>query len=148
MTDGGMSGSPDTYAGDITVQEAWEMLEGNPKAVLIDVRTNAEWSYVGLPDLSSIGKRVQPISWVLFPDMSPNMSFISEIEACQPEKDAPMIFLCRSGVRSIAAAEAATQAGYTSSYNVLEGFEGNKDSDGHRGTTGGWKVANLKWVQG
>ena len=147
MNDGGMSGSPNTYAGDITVQEAWKTLESDPGAILVDVRTDAEWTYVGLPDLSRLGKRVQPISWVLFPDMSPNMSFVQELEACQPEKDAPIIFLCRSGVRSIAAAEAATKAGYAKCYNVLEGFEGNKDGEGHRGRTGGWKAANLEWVQ-
>lgn len=147
MKDGGLSGGPESYAGDITVHEAWDILEKDPEAVLIDVRTNAEWSYVGLPDLSSIGKRVQPISWVLFPDMSPNQNFLAEVETSQPNKEAPMIFLCRSGVRSIAAAEAATRAGYKKSYNVLEGFEGNADLEGHRGKTGGWKAENLKWVQ-
>ncbi|USG61356.1 rhodanese-like domain-containing protein [Sneathiella marina] len=147
MANGGVSSKPDGYAGDITVQEAWQMLENNPNALLIDVRTNAEWAYVGLPDLSSLGKRVEPISWVLFPDMSPNVNFVNELEACQSDKDAPMIFLCRSGVRSIAAAKSATMAGYHNSYNILEGFEGNTDADGHRGTTGGWKAANLRWVQ-
>lgn len=147
MTNGGETGNSKTYAGDITVQDAWKMLENDPAAVLIDVRTNAEWAYVGLPDLSSIGKRAYPISWVLFPDMSPNMNFVNDLDACQAGKAAPMIFLCRSGVRSIAAAEAATRAGYQKSYNVLEGFEGNMDPDGHRSNVGGWKAAKLAWRQ-
>ena len=147
MTNGGMSGASATYAGDITVQEAWDMLESDPDAVLIDVRTNAEWAYVGLPDLSALGKAVQRVSWVLFPDMAKNQGFIDEISAVQPKKSAPMIFLCRSGVRSIAAAETATRAGYSRAYNVLEGFEGGPDPEGHRGTVGGWKVDGLKWKQ-
>jgi rhodanese-related sulfurtransferase len=147
MTNGGISDGPDGYAGDITVFEAWKMLESNRDALLVDVRTNAEWAYVGLPDLSSIGKRVEPISWVLFPDMAPNENFIEELQARQSNKEAPVIFLCRSGVRSIAAAKSATMAGYKNSYNVLEGFEGNMNTEGHRGTTGGWKAAQLKWVQ-
>ncbi|MAL79222.1 MAG: sulfurtransferase [Sneathiella sp.] len=142
-----MSGANATYAGDITVQEAWDMLESDPDAVLIDVRTNAEWAYVGLPDLSALGKAVQRVSWVLFPDMAKNQGFVQEISDLQPKKSAPMIFLCRSGVRSIAAAEAATRAGYSRAYNVLEGFEGGPDPEGHRGTVGGWKVAGLKWKQ-
>ncbi len=147
MTNGGTPGTNATYAGDKTVQETWDILASAPNAVLIDVRTTAEWAYVGLPDLSSLGKMVQPVSWVLFPDMSKNMNFIDEISAIQPNKDAPMIFLCRSGVRSIAAAEAATRAGYSQAYNVLEGFEGGPDQSGHRGTIGGWKVAGLDWKQ-
>ena len=147
MTNGGKSEGTATYAGDLTVQETWELLENNPDAVLVDVRTTAEWAYVGMPDLSPIGKAVHPVSWVLFPDMSKNASFIDEISAIQPKKSAPMIFLCRSGVRSIAAAEAATRAGFEKSYNVLEGFEGGPDAEGHRGKTGGWKVAGLKWKQ-
>ena len=147
MTNGGKSEGAATYAGDLTVQETWELLENNPDAVLVDVRTTAEWAYVGLPDLSPIGKAVHSVSWVLFPDMSKNANFIDEISAIQPKKFAPMIFLCRSGVRSIAAAEAATRAGYENSYNVLEGFEGGPDAVGHRGKIGGWKVAGLKWKQ-
>ncbi|MEX1036026.1 MAG: rhodanese-like domain-containing protein [Sneathiella sp.] len=148
MTIGGKSEGAATYAGDLTVQETWELLKSDPEAVLIDVRTTAEWSYVGLPDLSPLGKAVQPVSWVRFPDMSKNESFIEEISALQPDKSAPMIFLCRSGVRSIAAAEAATRAGYAKSYNVLDGFEGGPDPEGHRGNLGGWKFAGLKWKQG
>ena len=147
MTNGGTPGTNATYAGDMTVQETWDLLASDPEAVLIDVRTTAEWAYVGLPDLTSLGKTVQPISWVMFPDMSKNENFIEELAALQSNKDAPMIFLCRSGVRSIAAAEAATRAGFSRAYNVLEGFEGGTDQSGHRGTVGGWKVAGLAWKQ-
>ncbi|MZR29749.1 rhodanese-like domain-containing protein [Sneathiella litorea] len=147
MTNGGISGTNATYAGDMTVQETWDLLASDPEAVLIDVRTTAEWAYVGLPDLSSLNKSVQPISWVQFPDMSKNENFIEEISTLQPNKAAPMIFLCRSGVRSIAAAEAATQAGYSRAYNVLEGFEGAPDQNSHRGKIGGWKAAGLNWKQ-
>ncbi|WP_373087923.1 rhodanese-like domain-containing protein [Sneathiella sp.] len=148
MTNGAQSGTGGTYAGDITVQETWETLKKDPDAILVDVRTNAEWAYVGLPDLSPLGKKVYPISWVLFPDMSRNTNFIDDVAASQPNRDAPIFFLCRSGVRSIAAAEAATQAGYKNSYNVLDGFEGSPDQDGHRGRLGGWKAADLNWKQG
>jgi len=148
MTIGGIPGTKSTYAGDITVQETWELLTSDPEAILVDVRTNAEWAYVGIPDLSSLNKSVQLVSWVLFPDMAKNEGFVEEVSALQPNKSAPLIFLCRSGVRSIAAAEATTQAGFSKSYNVLEGFEGAPDQSSHRGTVGGWKVAGLDWKQG
>ena len=147
MTKGGTPGTNATYAGDMTVQETWDLLAKDPEAVLVDVRTTAEWAYVGLPDLTSLGKTVHPVSWVTFPNMTKNENFLDEITALQPNKDAPMIFLCRSGVRSIAAAEAATRAGFSRAYNVLEGFEGGHDQNGHRGTVGGWKIAGLAWKQ-
>ncbi|PIW26595.1 MAG: sulfurtransferase [Rhodospirillales bacterium CG15_BIG_FIL_POST_REV_8_21_14_020_66_15] len=137
----------DGYAGDITPKEAWEMLRKDPKAVLVDVRTHAEWAYVGLPDLSDLGKELKMISWVLFPTGEINTEFTDDLDDQVPDKDATVLFLCRSGVRSIAAAKAATQAGYARSYNVLTGFEGDKDAGQHRGTVGGWKVDGLPWVQ-
>lgn len=136
------------YAGDVTVLQAWEMLKDSQNTVLVDVRTNAEWSFVGLPDLSSLGKKVQPVSWVLFPDMSPNIRFIDELTQSLPNKDATVLFLCRSGVRSIAAAIAATNTGIGPCYNILGGFEGDADEARHRGKSGGWKAENLAWVQG
>jgi len=136
------------YAGDVTVLQAWDMLKDSQNTTLVDVRTKAEWSFVGLPDLSSIDKKVYPISWVLFPDMSPNSCFIEELKTSQPDVTAPVLFLCRSGVRSIAAAIAATNAGYTKCYNVLGGFEGDLDKSNHRGNSAGWKAENLNWVQG
>ena len=136
-----------SYAGDISPKEAWDILEKDPKAVLVDVRTHAEWAYVGLPDVSSLGKDLKMISWVLFPKGDINTEFVDDLEDQVPDQDATVLFLCRSGVRSIAAAQAATQAGYAKSFNILTGFEGDKDDAQHRGTVGGWKVAGLPWVQ-
>ncbi len=136
-----------SYAGDISPKEAWDILEKDPKAVLVDVRTHAEWAYVGLPDVSTIGKDLHMISWILFPKGEVNTEFTDDLEDQVPDKDATVLFLCRSGVRSIAAAEAATAAGYGKAYNILTGFEGDKDGDQHRGTVGGWKVEGLPWVQ-
>ena len=136
-----------SYAGDISPKEAWDILEKDPKAVLVDVRTHAEWAYVGLPDVSSLGKDLKMISWVLFPKGEINSEFIDDLEDQVPDRDATVLFLCWSGVRSIAAAQAATQAGYAKSFNILTGFEGDKDGAQHRGTVGGWKVAGLPWVQ-
>jgi rhodanese-related sulfurtransferase len=135
------------YAGDIDPPAAYAVLTDDPAAVLVDVRTRAEWSYVGTPDLSALGKPVLQVEWVRFPDGARNERFVDELAAAGVPKEAPVLFLCRSGVRSIAAAEAATAAGWTAAQNVLEGFEGNPDTAGHRGTTGGWKVAGLPWRQ-
>jgi rhodanese-related sulfurtransferase len=147
MNDTGSQPSIKQYAGDVTVQEAWDILAENPDAILVDVRTNAEWAYVGIPDLSEVGKKTHLVSWVSFPDMSPNPAFVSEIANLQSKKDAPVLMLCRSGVRSIAAAIAATNAGFSQSFNILEGFEGDRDMQGHRGTVGGWKKHLKDWVQ-
>ena len=127
----------DGYAGDISPEDAWKVLETDPKAVLVDVRTHAEWAYVGLPDVSSLGKDLKMISWVLFPKGDINTEFVDDLEDQVPDQDATVLFLCRSGVRSIAAAQAATQAGYAKSFNILTGFEGDKDDAQHRGTVGG-----------
>lgn len=123
------------------------MLTDKPDAVLIDVRTDAEFAYVGAPDLSRLEKPVYRISWKIFPDMSRNPHFEEAVKDAVPSKDTPMLFLCRSGVRSIAAATAMATLGYTHCYNVSEGFEGDCSEAGHRGTVGGWKVRGLPWVQ-
>lgn len=135
------------YAGDLDPADTYRKLADDPEAVLVDVRTRAEWSYVGGPDLSTLGKPVLQIEWVGFPGGTRNEGFVDALAAAGVAKGAPVLFLCRSGVRSMAAAEAATAAGWTGAYNMLEGFEGNPDGDGHRGTTGGWKVAGLPWRQ-
>lgn len=147
MTDANSVASNLGYAGDITVQHAWQILEENPDAVLIDVRTTAEWAFVGIPDLSRLAKKANLISWSVYPDMSQNPHFQAELAQVQPKQDAPILMLCRSGARSISAAISATQAGYSSAYNILEGFEGDKDGANHRGTVGGWKKHGLDWVQ-
>lgn len=136
------------YAGDLAPGEAWALMEKEPNAVLIDVRTIAEWQYVGVPDLSPLGRRAQFIEWQRFPDGSPNPEFTAQAEQAAPDPEAPVLFLCRSGVRSRAAAVALTEAGYARCYNIAEGFEGDKDPAHHRGTVGGWKVAGLPWIQG
>lgn len=134
-----------SYAGDVTPREAWDALSADPNAVLVDVRTHAEWTYVGLPVLDELDRAVVPIEWVRYPDGSPNPHFLDSLREVLDE-GRPVYFLCRSGVRSIAAAEAATAAGLGPAYNVLDGFEGQHDADGHR-TRGGWKNSDLPWRQ-
>ncbi|MBT4888963.1 MAG: rhodanese-like domain-containing protein [Rhodospirillales bacterium] len=136
-----------SYAGDKTPEEAWVLLEENPSSVLIDVRTLAEWAYVGAPDLSRVGKQTQFVEWVVFPDMSRNEDFIDQVRECAPDPETPLLFLCRSGVRSVAASKTMTATGYSACYNVLQGFEGDMNDAHHRGNIGGWKVAGLPWVQ-
>ena len=136
-----------SYAGDVTPEQAWTVLRDEPGAVLVDVRTRAEWSYVGLPDLADLGKEVVLVEWQTYPDGAVNGRFVAELEAAGVPKEAPVYFLCRSGVRSVSAAEAATAAGWSESRNVLDGFEGPHDAQRHR-TVSGWKVAGLPWVQG
>lgn len=135
------------YAGDIQPRDSWEILQNDANAVLIDVRTDAEFAYVGVPDLAHLGKELKFVSWLLFPNNQTNPQFLDQIAIVAPDQDAQILFLCRSGVRSRYAAEAATRAGYRRCYNILEGFEGDRDSSGHRSTIGGWKVAKLPWVQ-
>ena len=136
------------YAGDLRPAEAWELLEKDSKAVLVDVRTMPEWGFVGLPRLDGIGKETICVSWVLFPDMARNENFVQEVAARGVGKEQPILLLCRSGQRSRAAAIALTAAGFGPCYNVAEGFEGDKDDAQHRGSVGGWKVAGLPWAQG
>lgn len=138
----------DGYAGDVKPKEAWEILQKDPNACLIDVRTEAEWRYVGLPKLEKIGKATHCISWQIFPDNRLNDHFVEQVRAKGVRPDQPLLLLCRSGQRSKHAAIALTAVGYKSCYNVAEGFEGDRDGGGHRGTVGGWKVAGLPWEQG
>ncbi len=132
----------------MTPQQAWELLRENPEAVLVDVRTDAEWRYVGVPDTSSIDRRTVLVEWVSYPTGARNTSFVDQLVGSGIVADGahPVVFLCRSGQRSIAAAEAATAAGIGPSYNVLDGFEGGLDTDGHRGATG-WRALGLPWRQ-
>ena len=136
------------YAGDVDVLEAWEGVKNNPSAVLVDVRTTAEWNFVGTPDLSGAGREPVLIEWQVFPTMDVNASFVDAVIAASPDKSQPIYFLCRSGVRSKSAAMALTQAGYAACFNISEGFEGPHDQNRHRGSTAGWKATGLPWVQG
>ena len=131
------------HQGDISPTEAHHRLQNNRAAVLIDVRTQPEWVFVGVPAV----ERLIRLSLQVFPSMQVNAGFVSEIEQMELSKDTEILCICRSGARSAAAASALTAAGYTNAWNVAEGFEGDKDADGHRGTIGGWKAAGLPWVQ-
>ena len=135
------------YAGDLKPAEAWALLEREQGAELIDVRTDAEWSFVGRPDLSALGKQVRLVPWLFFPTGEQNTDFVRQLESTGLAKDQPLLFICRSGQRSAFAAAAMTAAGYGPCYNVAEGFEGDHDREGHRGRLGGWKTAGLTWVQ-
>ena len=125
----------------------WEALQKDPKAQLVDVRTDAEWNFVGLPDLSSAGKQVVPIQWQVYPTMARNAAFADQLKEAGFTSEHHIYFICRSGQRSLAAAQAAQAAGFPHAYNVAEGFEGNVDANGHRGVATGWKAAGLPWRQ-
>lgn len=135
------------YAGDVTPQQAWDILNQNPSAILVDVRTPAEWMFVGEPDISTINNNHLRLSWRLFPSFMVNPEFISSFLSENIAKDAPVLFLCRSGGRSLDAALAISAVGYTHCYNIEDGFEGEPNAQGHRGITSGWKQTGLPWGQ-
>lgn len=139
MTDGR------SYAGDLTPQESWSLLSEDPNAVLVDVRTDAEWKWVGVPDLSGLGRQVVFAEWTRNSGQR-NDGFVADLMAAGITGERPVIFLCRSGNRSIPAAEIATAAGLGPCFNMLEGFEGQLDEQGHRGVTG-WRAEGLPWKQ-
>jgi rhodanese-related sulfurtransferase len=136
---------------DVPVEDVWAHLSGDAGAVLIDVRTRAEWTFVGLPDLSAIGKRVLTVEWQTYPE-SVDAGFTDRmtkaLDAAGASKDSELFFICRSGARSRMAAEAMANAGYRQCRNVADGFEGPLDADRHRGRVAGWKATGLAWVQG
>lgn len=138
----------ESYAGDITPIEAWQMLADQPLAVLIDVRTQAEWAWVGQVDLSALGKSHACVEWIRFPGGIPNDNFVADVQALDINPDSTILLLCRSGVRSKHAAIALSAAGYETCYNISGGFEGDHDDHKHRGMTNGWKMDGLAWVQG
>lgn len=135
------------YEGDIGPVEAWEILQKDATAVVIDTRTDAEFSYVGGPDLSGLPNPMHRISWKIFPAMERNPHFEDAVKEAVPDPSTVILFLCRSGVRSAAAATAMSALGYQHCYNIAEGFEGDRNDDAHRGTVNGWKVRGLPWVQ-
>ncbi len=136
-----------TYAGDLSPQQTWEMLNTEQDAVLIDVRTDAEFAYVGEPELGNMKNPAHKICWKIFPNMSRNPHFEDAVRDAVSKSETPILFLCRSGIRSAAAAATMTALGYQRCYNVAEGFEGDKDGNDHRGSINGWKVCGLPWVQ-
>jgi rhodanese-related sulfurtransferase len=125
----------------------WEALRTEPQAQLVDVRTDAEWNFVGLPDLASAGKQVVPIQWQVYPTMQRNAGFADQLKEAGFTPEHHIYFICRSGQRSYDAAEAAQAAGFPHSYNVADGFEGAVDAQGHRGVAAGWKAQGLPWRQ-
>ena len=128
------------YEGALTPKEAHDVVQQGA-AKLVDVRTRAELDWVGrVPG----AVEVELLSW---PGSRPNPDFVQQLEAAVPDKNTPLLFLCRSGGRSHNAAMLAMQSGYAEAYNVLEGFEGDKDGGGHRNTVGGWRAAGLPWTQ-
>ncbi len=137
----------DPRAIDVSPEEAWAVLGQEETAQLIDVRTTAEWSFVGVPHLRDLGKNFTALSWRNFPDFAPNEQFAARLCAQFPDKSTPLFFLCRSGGRSLDAALAMREMGYAASFNIAGGFEGDLDQARHRSQRNGWKAAGLPWEQ-
>ena len=147
---------PDRYGGDISCMEAWRKLRQEPVSALVDVRTQAEWNFVGIPDLSSLEKAPLLVEWADFPTGRPIPEFAARLHAALQkahqmpppgDREPVLLFLCRSGTRSRSAAQEAAEAGLGTCFNVVEGFEGRVDSSGHRCSIEGWKVVGLPWRQ-
>ena len=136
------------YAGDLTVEEAWSLLKDDPQAVLVDIRTQAEWSYVGVPDLSAVDREPVFAQWLLAPAMSENPNFFAELTGQGVTPDKAAILMCRTVNRSPKAARAMTAKGFPRCYFLRDGFEGSLDDEKHRGHRDGWKAAGLPWIQG
>lgn len=144
--------NPDAdYAGDIECTNAWALMAADRGAQLVDVRTVAEWNFVGLPDVSGLDRQPLTVEWQMYPSMTVNPAFVSQtterLRDAGAGPNTAVLFLCRSGARSRAAAIAMTKAGFTKAYNVAGGFEGDPDTDRHRGNRNGWKAAGLPWRQ-
>ena len=139
------------YAGDLLAVDAYALLEGDASAVLIDVRTKAEWTYVGTPDIQALGKASLFLEWQSYPSMAVDADFAARLETLLEAegiaRGASLVFLCRSGARSRQAAIAMTSAGRGPCFNVSDGFEGPLDGSRRRGGAGGWKAGGLPWTQ-
>lgn len=142
---------PAGYAGDLSIEDAYALLTEDEKSVLVDVRTQPEWAFVGVPDLGSLGKTVIFQEWHVYPSMQVAADFtprlVAALTALGADRSTPVLFLCRSGVRSRAAAIALTGAGWARCYNIAEGFEGGLDATRRRGALGGWRARGLPWIQ-
>lgn len=138
---GRAAGQP--YAGAVTPQEAFDLVSNDPTVKIVDVRTNAERDWVGRVAVAP-GQHLA-VEWATWPGGQPNPAFGAQLETVAA-KDAVLLFLCRSGVRSRHSARVATELGYAHAYDILEGFEGDRDADGHRKTVGGWCKAGLPWI--
>ncbi|MBZ0128559.1 MAG: rhodanese-like domain-containing protein [Rhodobacteraceae bacterium] len=148
-----MVADDNTFVTEVLPHEAWESLKTEPNSVLVDVRTKAEWSYVGCPNLDSIDRELIRVEWLAFPDMSVNPEFTGELFSHFGDRfPARIFFICRSGVRSLDAAEYVAdilrEIGRKAvCVNVEEGFEGDLDESRHRGNQNGWKQRGLPWRQ-
>ena len=144
-----MSGN---YKGDVSATDCWAALAQDRSALLIDVRTRPEWTFVGMPRLESVGKSVIQAEWQVYPTMSIDPNFASlvaeAVVRAGGDKSTQLFFLCRSGQRSMSAAAALTAEGYDACFNVVGGFEGPQNEEDHRGTLRGWKAEGLPWAQG
>ncbi len=143
---------PLDYAGDVSAQEAWDLIQTNPKAQLIDVRTMAEWNFVGLPDLTSLGRRIHCVEWQGFPGGALNPGFVDgavrALEGAGADKSDPILFCADPARVRVQQPSRFRAAGYSSAFNVTSGFEGDADREGHRGNISGWKACGLPWRQG
>ena len=139
------------YKADVPASEVWRRLAEDGDALLVDVRSQAEWTFVGVPDLSSIGKEALLVEWQGYPGMLRNADFVSQLRRALGSRgvgpETALYFLCRSGGRSAAAAAAMAAVGYHNCFNVADGFEGRLDGTRHRGGVEGWKATGLPWVQ-
>ena len=137
------------YAGDVLAAEAWKVLASDPAAILVDVRTQIEWTLIGKPELESINKEPLFLQWLSSGGV--NKEFLPELEAAMAERGAdrqtPLYFMCQSGGRSKMAAMQLTERGYTACFNVADGFEGELDEHRHRNSVNGWKACGLPWFQ-
>ena len=147
-----MGGTQSSSIPNVPVRDAWEGLRSDAGSVLIDVRTEAELTYVGHPDLSSIGKRLVTIEWQTYPEQRVDPGFVeklgSVLRQLGAQHNSNLYFICRSGARSSSAARAMSAAGYMKCHNVADGFEGPLDAGRHRGAVAGWKAEGLPWAQG
>jgi rhodanese-related sulfurtransferase len=144
--------TPSSGVAEVSSEEAWARLQQNPSAVLIDVRTQAEWNFVGVPDLSSLSREPVFIEWQSFPTGTMNSAFVEtlseRLEQAGVDPSQDLYFLCRSGSRSRSAAMAMMGKGYQTCINISDGFEGPHDANRHRGNVSGWKKSGLPWIQG
>lgn len=143
---------PRQIVDELSPREAYEALVAEDGAVMVDVRTRAEWAFVGVPDLGATGKPLLGVEWASYPAMAPNAAFVSELAQQTGDMPRRVFFICRSGARSMSAARAVAEAMYAEGKpvhctNVAEGFEGDLDREGHRGRWNGWKAAGLPWRQ-
>ncbi|RIY00814.1 rhodanese-like domain-containing protein [Aureimonas flava] len=140
-----------SYKGDVSVEECWSVLQSDPQSFLVDVRTSAEWNFVGFPLVPENGRDAVFAEWQNYPSMSVDAGFVERVgaavRAAGGSQESAIFFLCRSGARSMSSAAAMTAAGFSACHNVLDGFEGPPDPDGHRGNLAGWKAAGLPWRQ-